>query len=444
MIIYPDTTVYILCPANFFTGGPTLLHQLGSQLTVMGINVKMLYLFGEGVVHSFPVAREYKKYHLDWTTSKVLDDEKNIIIFYETIPFGITNDSKIRKIFWWLSVDNYILKIREALNNIDISKVTIKELPRIFYFGNNVNITHWCQSEYARQFILCNGVQEKDINMVSDYLEDCFFSGEVDLTKKKNIVVFNPNKGWETTKKLMELRSDITWRPIQNMTPDQVRELLSTAKVYIDFGHHPGKDRIPREAAMSGCVIITGLRGSAANDLDIRIPQEFKIRDDNIEGILRKVDGVFADFTSAYKKQAGYRDYIREEKNIFIKEIIAAFEIDKNNFPVYSAVLNDKESYGIDIIRALSEMETPDELKFIIDDRLANPNFSSSMIYTEQERRYLTLPGINKVEILTSTDADFLYTEGRIKKIYVKDNGEDTDVLIKKLSAVKKSDLFLV
>lgn len=444
MIIYPDTTVYILCPANFFTGGPTLLHQLGSQLTAMGINVKMFYLFGTDVAHSFPVARGYKKYHLDWTTSMVLDDEKNIIVFFEVFPFGITNDSKIRKIFWWLSVDNYILKIQESLNNIDISKVTTKELPRFFYFGNDVNLTHWCQSEYAKQFVLCNGVQEENIHMVSDYLDDCFFSGEIDLTKKKDIVVFNPNKGWETTKILMKLRPDITWCPIQNMTSVQVRELLSTAKVYIDFGHHPGKDRIPREAAMSGCVIVTGLRGAAANDLDIRIPQEFKIKDDNIEEILKKIDGVFADFTSAYKKQELYRDYIREEKNIFIEELISAFELDGDDFPVYSAVLNDKDSYGIDIIRALSEMETPDEVKFIIDDRLANPNFSSSMIYSEQERRYLMLPGINKIEILTSTDADFLYTEGRIKKIYVKDNGADTDVLIKKLPAVKKSDCFLV
>ena len=33
-------------------------------------------------------------------------------------------------------------------------------------------------------------------------------------------------------------------------------------QVYIDFGHHPGQDRLPREAVQCGCVVITGTRGS--------------------------------------------------------------------------------------------------------------------------------------------------------------------------------------
>ena len=47
------------------------------------------------------------------------------------------------------------------------------------------------------------------------------------------------------------------------MTPEQVVDLMSESKVYIDFGNHPGKDRIPREAVINGCCVITGVRGSA-------------------------------------------------------------------------------------------------------------------------------------------------------------------------------------
>ena len=47
------------------------------------------------------------------------------------------------------------------------------------------------------------------------------------------------------------------------MTSKEVQELLSKCKVYIDFGHFPGKDRVPREAAMCNCCIITGKYGAS-------------------------------------------------------------------------------------------------------------------------------------------------------------------------------------
>ena len=31
----------------------------------------------------------------------------------------------------------------------------------------------------------------------------------------------------------------------------------------VDLGHHPGKDRLPREAALAGCVTVVGRAGAA-------------------------------------------------------------------------------------------------------------------------------------------------------------------------------------
>ncbi|SHK70180.1 hypothetical protein SAMN05216582_11334 [Selenomonas ruminantium] len=444
MKVFSDTTVYILCPANIFTGGPTLLHQLASQLTSMGIQAKMVYLSQSGTNQVSPVAEEYKKYHLDWTTIPIPDDEKSILIFFEAFPFTSLSNSKIRKIIWWLSVDNYIFRVQEILNRLDLSRITTKPLPRFFYFDDDEHIMHWCQSEYARQFIRCNGVQEKDILMVGDYLENKFLLGNVNLISKKDMVVFNPKKGMETTMKIMAQRPDINWKPIQNMTPQQVRELLLVAKVYIDFGHHPGKDRIPREAALSGCVVITGRKGAAANDVDIDIPDDFKIHDDDFKGILEKIDEILADFLTAYKRQADYRKHIKLEKENFRKELLAAFEMENMTCLQYSAVLNDERGYGLDIVSALLDMEDSYKLQFIIDDRLAQTGFSSSLIFTEKGRRYLLIPDRDKIEILTCADANFLYMEGRIHKIYVKDNGNSTKLLLQQLPEVRNEDVFLV
>jgi len=56
--------------------------------------------------------------------------------------------------------------------------------------------------------------------------------------------------------------------PIENMPADTVHETLLKSQIYIDFGHHPGKDRIPREAAMSGNIVFLHERGAAAFHLD--------------------------------------------------------------------------------------------------------------------------------------------------------------------------------
>lgn len=52
---------------------------------------------------------------------------------------------------------------------------------------------------------------------------------------------------------------------------------MDESMIYIDFGEHPGKDRIPREAAMRDLIVITGRDGAAVNDVDVSIPKKYKI-----------------------------------------------------------------------------------------------------------------------------------------------------------------------
>lgn len=440
MKIYPGTRVYVLCPASWFTGGPTLLHQLASQLLALGIDAQMVYLPPDGKKYDHPVSPEYEKYHVGWSRD-ICDDEKNILIVFETYPWGISYGKRIRKVLWWLSVDNYFESIVRYVNSIDIKKATTVPLDNIYVFGEK-RIIHWCQSEYARQFVRCNGVPEENIFMVEDYLSHGFLTGEIDLSRKRDIVVYNPKKGMEFTEKLIAQSPDIDWRPIQDMTSEQVKDLLLQAKVYIDFGNHPGKDRIPREAALSGCVVITGRRGAAANDIDIPISEEYKLNDQNIGGILGKIQYVFTDFITAYQQQSAYRQQIKHDFPHFVEELTAALEITGHKAPLWSAVLNDDNSQGLDIAKALLELKEEYQLQFIIDDRLANPAFTSKLIQVEKRRRYLQLAG-NRIEILTSADADFLYQEGRIKKVFAREGMTMLGVK-KQLPNLQEEDFLLV
>ena len=106
------------------------------------------------------------------------------------------------------------------------------------------------------------------------------------------------------------------------MTTEEVKQLLAKSKVYIDFGHHPGKDRFPREAAIMGCCIITGQRGAAGNGRDIEIPSKYKFKDSTaaipqicctIEDCLEHYEDRIDDFTE-------YRNKIWQEKAQFYRE----------------------------------------------------------------------------------------------------------------------------
>ena len=102
--------------------------------------------------------------------------------------------------------------------------------------------------------------------------------------------------------------------------------------VYIDFGTHPGKDRLPREAAMCGCCVITGRKGSAAYAEDVTIPEEYKFTEgaEDIPRIIDAIRGCLTEFEKKQKLFEEYRKCIQEEKSVFRESVKQLFfqEID--------------------------------------------------------------------------------------------------------------------
>ena len=125
-------------------------------------------------------------------------------------------------------------------------------------------------------------ISPNSIFRLSDFISSTFFDGiETETIIRKNIVLYNPKKGVEFTQKIMDTCPEFEWIALQNMSHEEMKQTMLTSKVYIDFGNHPGKDRIPREAALCGCCVITGKRGSAKNDVDVKIPPSYKFDDNN-------------------------------------------------------------------------------------------------------------------------------------------------------------------
>ena len=335
MKLKENAKVYILAPRNIVTGGPTLAHQLCSCLLAHGVNAYMVYYDGGSEdMSEDPVAAEYKKYLLPYV-EELEDNPDNVLVIPEACPKFYNEKRKLHQIMWWMSVDNYIIRVYNyVLIMLQRSLCAEASLRAVWGFldkknNEQENLAHWVQSQYAYDFLLKNGVDAKRIDFVSDYLEPVYINSIHDggNTAREDIVLYNPEKGADFTQLLMEQAPEIQWVPIQNMTPAEVRDLMKKSKVYIDFGNHPGKDRIPREAAACGCCIITGKKGAARNAVDVAIPAKYKFADteENIPSIIAAIRSLLKDYPKYIGDYEPYRNKIQAEPKEFITAVEKAF-----------------------------------------------------------------------------------------------------------------------
>lgn len=325
--------VYLICPAHTATGGPELLHQLGNKLRKLGVEAYMHYL---PAGHKDPVHPNYLHYQVPYARS-IMNHEDNLVIFPEIWLGTVFNRlfKRTRKAIWWLSVDNYFKNLHKPKKSILSrfnawlrGRAVIPDTPDLDVLLQHKEIIHLAQSFYALDFLRQKGFG--NTAYLSDYLSPVFLaeSAKVDLKIKKNQILCNPKKGFEFTQQLMAAAPDLNWVLLENLTPKQVAATLAQSKVYIDFGQHPGKDRFPREAAVMGCCIITGKRGSAAFEEDLPLPAGFKFEDkqEQIPSVISKISQCFVDFESQQSLFAPYIARIRDEERQFDADIKKLFQ----------------------------------------------------------------------------------------------------------------------
>lgn len=290
--------ILIVSPGDYATGGVELLHQLCAELDKY-TNTRMWYW---DCLTDSPQPKEYEVYKSRWTTviPKGFD---GLVIFPEIWANHITDEaySGCRVGVFWESVDNYFSHTKPS---------------DYFKFLQRRDAIHITQSQYAQLFLKGMGIKGR---YVGDYISPEFTGRE---GKRNHTVLYNPLKGAEFTRKLMEYVS-ATFIPIQNMTRGEVIDAMRHAPLYIDFGDHPGKERLPREAALCGCCVITGVDGSAANRCDVDIPDMYKYMRNlaYIPHIRNMILSVLNDYEGHAKDFDAYRAKIKAEQSDFKKNV---------------------------------------------------------------------------------------------------------------------------
>ncbi|MFN8438392.1 MAG: hypothetical protein U0V72_12245 [Cytophagales bacterium] len=336
------TKVYAYCPSNVVTGGAELLHQLISTLNKNNIESYIVY-FDD---NNSKIPNDYEKYNLK-IAKEIDDNPKNIVVFYE----GIFEKTKLIKnaqiLLWWLSVDNFYLASRKHLSLLDYFSWNWKYgfiviarrlghliLKRKNYFFNNIslkqikelNALNCYQSEYAQFYLNKKGF--KETFPLTDYINTEFITSKNPVNKERKIL-YNPKKGINYTRKIMKLLPNEKWVALENMTRDQLKNELQTSMLYIDFGFHPGKDRIPREAVLSDCCIITGRQGSANHFEDVCINEFYKIDEKKIaiSKVRDRIIQILNNYNSHIENFELYKKRIIKEKEVFEEEVKYIFQI---------------------------------------------------------------------------------------------------------------------
>ena len=271
--------VFILCPYAM-TGGPEASHQFCEELNVNGVESYIYYYdVRQGVPQLYP---EYKNIRLSYG---IEDSPENYVVVPEIIDFSKIPLKHSNICVWWLAYAN-------------------------LEFFKNSNVIHLFQSYFSYAAVRPH-IGRKSMFFISDYVN----SEPYESTDRVNIICYNGRK--DTVTPIICERLGITPVRIDEMSKAQVVDVLRNCKIYMDLGFHPGKDRVPREAAINGCVVVTNKCNSAAYYEDIPIAEKVKDDDDCVQLIKNILDN----YDEYYNKQKNYRQIVQSQKDIFKTEV---------------------------------------------------------------------------------------------------------------------------
>lgn len=323
--------VLVVCPGNALTAGPEALHQLVGTLHRLGQPAAIVYHpFGQDFETPLPYRR-----HLA-PTGRFADEPGTLIVFPEIFTRIALRVDRAEAAVWWMSVNNFTGERYGRVWRDRLRYFKYKLKGRVPWGGVKAvsGLRQFAQSDYARAFLESHGIRSLPLSDPIPVYTDAGYVAALEQrlagATRRNLIVYNPSKGALVTSKLRSAYPQWAFQPLHGLDREQLAEVFLQARLYIDFGHHPGKDRLPREAALHGCCVITARHGCAANRVDVPIPDRFKldVRDPNFVGMFGElVREVFTRFDNCSAEFQPYRQVIAQEPALFEQQVIEAFRL---------------------------------------------------------------------------------------------------------------------
>lgn len=323
---------FLLLTPNKQMGGPEALHQLAQIMRQLGLDARLMVLqrpddiriadgvitqpsrIAERVVPDY--ASAYPQYEPVYTQRFELADDA-LVILPETRAEMIGMFAPSSVALWWLSVHNGFYRGARLREDEPFRK-------RVFESGE---VLHFHQTEHARRMLI--HFKTAEIYPLVDYTDPLFTRLQPAGPNSGAAIAFNPAKGEMHYAPFFAAHPEFTPLPIRGMTKAQVLDTLSQTRIFVEFGHNPGKDRMPREAACAGAVVVARLEGGSVHFDDTPIPSGHKFDNDALTNgqLAATLRAIAADPQPHWDSQAYYRNYLRTEEDLMRAQAKRLFAI---------------------------------------------------------------------------------------------------------------------
>ncbi|RBY95174.1 hypothetical protein DQ237_15945 [Blastococcus sp. TF02-8] len=307
-----------LCP-TVTTGGPEAIHQVAQVLNEEGLPTDIAY-YGDGgrlrldgarlVVEQpaeNPCLEAYARYRPVVSPGALLR-RHHLLVLPEVLAGSAPVFRGASVAVWWLSIDNAPIVADPAALRLLLADREVR---------------HFTQSAYAEDFLRRTGGRGSD--PLGDYTDPRFAALRPQAPNVVPGVAYNPAKGAELADAFFAANPGLRGVPIRGMTKDEVADLLCSTQVYVDFGHFPGKDRLPREAAAGGAVVFLRRRGAGAYAEDFPVPDFFRFDEEDLASgeLARRIAAVQSEPASFFAQQEPLRTAVQGEQETLRAQVRA-------------------------------------------------------------------------------------------------------------------------
>jgi hypothetical protein len=351
-----NQNTYIILLAGLVTGGPETFHQVCDVINKSGKNkAYMVYIDNSLNIVNANVPEPYKKYNI-FTASKIEDTPNNLVIVSETSIYFLTRFKFVKKAICFLSLDYYRPAYREnnsyrieyslILRSLRLPVYFLIWLTRLFKQKSihefkvekikDARVSYNCEYEekYLRKkkisnlYYLCGPISQDYFNVGSK---------NIGLSEGRDLnILFNPKKGLKFTLKIIKaykkfFKNDkVSFVPIQNMSNKEIQQKMLSSRLYIDFGYFPGPERLPRQAVIMGCNIITSTLGAAKFN-DVKIPSEYKFNVSafSIFNICQTIHELTFNYSKHFHEFDDYRDLVYYQNQTFADNVMDFISFDR-------------------------------------------------------------------------------------------------------------------
>ena len=175
------------------------------------------------------------------------------------------------------------------------------------------SINFGTQSFYGQSFVRRHLNREAFI--ITDYPRP--MPSVADVNRQPHVVAYNGAKGQWKIRELQALLPGVEFRPIQGMSFDEVCRTLAASALYIEIGHLPGRDRLPREAALLGTPTVMLARGAGFcwGDFPIGIDYRIPYTVDWAQRMAPVIQSALDDPETIRQTQEPFRAWVEGEKS---------------------------------------------------------------------------------------------------------------------------------